>query len=231
MGNEIQAVVACVNYDDFLRRTLPATLHRIPRVTVLTSPDDFATIDLAVSNGANFMTTDAWKHGRFNKARALNDWLRTVLAIDPHSWLLAMDADILLPPGPPLSTERLDARALYGAKRRMCESEGAWSEYARGTLPFESFDLESIPIEQGMMWGYLPTSNPAGLVGYFQLWNPGASHVRHFMESGTAADYDVTFGLSFPDESRRYFPGLEVLHLGTCRENWAGRKSARWSCA
>jgi hypothetical protein len=225
----IQTVVPCVNYDDFLRLTLPRNMRQLDTVTVLTSPDDSASIEVARRCGARVLTTDAWRRGRFNKARALNEWLDNVSpASGADVWYLVIDADIVLPRTQPLGELALNPKVLYGARRRMCDDQPGWYEFSNGARPLESFPLDVAPIWHGRIWN-LATVNPAALYGCLQLWNSAfGSGAARFPEFPTAGNYDVAFALSFGDDRREFLPDFDVLHLGESRTNWEGRRSARW---
>lgn len=227
----LQVGICCVEYDDFLGITLPHNVLYLPSVTVITAPWDHKTIAIAEQAGATVLATDAWKvGGPFNKGRALNEWIRKVQQTSTEStWLLSLDADILLPSGG-ISLAGLDPTCLYGVKRRMCPDQIAFRQYTEGTRSLLSFDCNIPKVRNGMVWGHRPTSNPAALQGYFQLWCPAsASGAAWFDETGTAAGYDVQFGLSFPSNNRRYLESIEVLHLGLEKTNWEGRASTRWT--
>ena len=227
---KLEAVIPCVGYDDFLTHTIDSAVRCIGDLTVLTAPSDMATIRVAEKYGTRVLTTESWwVRGKFNKARALNTWIEKMSTNCRDTWLLVLDADIYIPPGQTLSVSNLDAGKLYSARRRMCTDETAWEQYHETQRALSSFPFDVQPLTDGRLWGTVPTSNPAGLLGYFQLWNPIYSvGAKRFMESPTAADYDVCFGSSFPEGRRAFLSGFEVLHLGPTRLNWAGRRSPRW---
>lgn len=230
---QIEAAIPCVEYDDFLRLTLRNNCERLGAVTVLTSPSDSATIQLAERHGAKLLVTDAWwSGGTFNKARALNEWIDQVEIAHENLWLLVLDADILLPLDLDLAVDGLDPTGLYSVRRRMCEDESAWNDFTKERRSLESFLLNVPPVKNGRVWGKRPTSNAAAICGYFHLWNPRhASGMKRFPEMPSAANYDVEFALSFPEERRRFFPKFEALHLGLSKTNWEGRRSTRWEQA
>jgi hypothetical protein len=226
----ISTVISCVNYDDFLSLTLSRTLGVLDDVTILTAPDDDATIALAQRHGVRVLATDAWRSGSFNKAKSLNEWLAQLDDAEPEeSWCLTLDADILLPAGVTIDVRGLDPATLFGARRRMCDSEAGWHALIAGARAPDSFPLDVASVWQGRVW-MLPTANPAGLQGCFHLWNRalGAGD-RRFTEAPSAGDYDVAFALSFPEERRAFLAEYDILHLGECRTNWQGRRSSRWA--
>lgn len=225
----LQAAISCVNYDDFLAWTLPHNLPLLESTTVVTSPRDPATIRLAKSLGVALFITDAWHMGGpLNKAAALNQWVTHASAYEPGSWLLTLDADILLFEAISPCLPSLDPRSLYAVRRRMCTNADALRGALSGTRPVSDFPLDIVPVSDGKLWGLFETQNPAALAGYFQLWCPARSAgMKSFPETGTAERYDLMFGLSFADSARHYLP-QEVLHIGPTEVNWSGRRSPRW---
>lgn len=228
---QIEAVVPCVDYDDFLRITLPNNHFIVSSITVLTAPWDRRTAQIAIQHDVKIMMTDSWqKDGPFNKARALNEWLERITAMNlDESWALVLDADVLLPRDRRLEVDQLDPTGLYGARRRMCYDYGSYQQFAMGLRSLETFPVQVPPVRNGRVWGHRPTSNPAGLQGYMQLWCPARSAgLKRFPETGTAGQYDVEFALSFSQSSRKFLQQYDVLHLGPTQANWTGRRSARW---
>jgi hypothetical protein len=226
----IETVVPCVGYDDFLGLTLPRNLELLESITVLTAPDDEHTAVIARNCGARLHITDAWSQGGpFNKARALNEWMDSLSKVGPDVWILTLDADILLLSADRLARLDLDRRVLYGVHRRMCEDYSAWTDFAGGHRDILSYPRDVLPIRNGRVWGRRPTSNPAALSGYFQMWNSQhAAGARRFPERPSAAQYDVEFALSFSQNDRKFIEDYEVLHLGPSKTNWSGRRSPRW---
>lgn len=230
----VEVLVPCLHYSDFLSLTLPVTRRLFNSVTVITAPDDLQTIQLCAACDVFAFQTDAWStHGAsFNKAAALNEYLSTLKAAHQDCWILLLDADILFVESITRHLAHLDQGGLYSIRRRLCETEADLGDFLDGALPFESFHVNVPPIVNGRVWGRRPTSNPAGLLGYLQLWHlTGARGLRTLPESQTAAKYDVQFGLSFPEHLRKYLDCREVLHLGTPKVNWRGRVSSRWNGA
>lgn len=226
---QLQTAISCVNYDDFLALTLPHNLAYLESVTVLTSPQDTATISLAKQLGVSLFISEAWNTGGpLNKALALNQWVTHAAAYEPEAWLLTLDADILLFESVPACLRGLDCSCLYGVHRRFCDDPDQLAAFASGRKPLEVFPLDLIRMAKGKLWGTVAAVNPAALSGYFQLWHPAHSvGAKSFWESGTAEAYDLAFGLSFPETSRVLLD-QEVLHLGPTQVNWSGRQSVRW---
>lgn len=233
MMSKIEAVVACVGYDDFLRLTLGRILTHLPSVTVLTAPWDGPTIEIAKRLGAKLLITDVWRQrGSFNKAAALNEWLASLDESQGDRWLLTVDADILFPDTFQMALDTLDGTSLYGVVRRMCDTASDWNEFVCRQKDFRDFAVGTPEVINGRVWGRSPTSNPAALQGYFQLWRRNALPFgSRFLDLPTAGQYDVEFALRFPEWKRQFLAGAEVLHLGLNRRNWTGRVSERWDHA
>ena len=226
----LQTAITCVNYDDFLSWTLPHNVTQLESVTVLTSPHDPATIQLAKRLGVQLFITDAWHAGgSFNKALALNQWVTHASALEPDGWLMTLDADIMLFQSVSDSVDDLDPACLYSVHRRMCADVAPLRELLSGNRPLSDFPLDIVPVRDGKLWGTIDAENPAALAGYFQMWCPSASvGLKRFPITGTAEAYDLMFGLSFPDAARRNLLSVEALHIGPTEVNWAGRRSPQW---
>ena len=227
----LRAAVCCVGYSDFLELTLPHAIRSLWDVTVVTTESDTETLRIAAEHGVQVHTTDAWfsSGSTFNKAAALNTWLDS-LDSEENGWVICLDADIIVPPDIIPDLDQLDARGLYGVRRRICAEQHEWDAFIAGHKPWRSFTYDPPEIRRGKLWGIHDTTNVAGIYGYFQLWNPGSAvGDRRFTPHPTAADYDVMFALSFGDQHRHHLPGKEVLHLGPTRTNWTGRRSEKWA--
>jgi hypothetical protein len=226
----IQTAITCVHYDDFLAWSLPHNLTQLESITVVTSPQDPATIELAKQLGVGLFITDAFHiGGSFNKALALNQWLEHVSVLEPDAWLMTIDADILLFESVSESVDYLDPGCLYSVRRRMCADVGEFAYLLSGNKRRSDFPMDVVPVKDGKLWGTIHAQNPAALAGYFQMWCPKASvGLKRFPVTGTAEAYDLMFGLSFPDTARHYLQSAEALHLGPPEVNWMGRRSPRW---
>ena len=228
---EIEVLIPCVNYADFLALTLPITKLLFDSITVITSPEDIQTQTAVQRNGVRAYLTDVWfKRGAsFNKAAALNEYLAILKSTKRDCWILFLDADILFNRHLNSTLASLDKQGLYSVRRRMCESAEEWRGFLAGAIPWNDFLLNVPPVVEGKVWRHRPTSNPAALSGYFQLWHlRGSQGMDTLPDCPTAANYDVEFALSFPEEMRRYLDNHEVLHLGPSKINWNGRVSVSW---
>lgn len=211
----ITGVIVCVEYDDYLRITLPLNRQWFSRLCIVTSPDDKRTQELVAEmqdeSSPGFCTvsmhvTDAfYRNGdRFNKGRAIEE---AFSLYDHRGWFLHLDADVILP-----SCNRqltLDTDKLHGAKRRM---------------------LETVPPSLDFDWNTLPLDPHKTIIGYFQLFHSSASSITrkpwYPTNCPTAAVSDLRFAEKWPFHIRRWL-NLEVLHLGLNKENWSGRCTPR----
>ena len=229
---ETYTCIPCLGYDDFLALTLPSVTGQLREVYVVTHPDDSRTIKVALRFGARLIVTKAWRseEGLLDKGAAINCWMESTVPRHRNSWVLTLDADIFLPPGLNGALKQTRPGNLYSARRRLCTSKSGFARYESGQADMRDFDLDSVPIKDGKIWGR-PTTNPAALQGYFQLWHVkgGINNSTRYPESGSAMKYDIEFAMQYNESSRNFISGYEVLHLGECKRNWNGRVTPRWS--
>ena len=226
----IDAVIPCVGYDDYLALTLPGNLKLLDSITVLTEPEDSATVALVAELGVDVFATRAWRRdGPLSKASAINEWVSRATTYDSEQWLMVLDADMLLFAPLDADIRHVDPRGLYSLRRRICETPEAFQSFLEAGTALGEFPLDIAPAIDGKLWNMVPTSNPASLAGYLHLWCPmrAAGRLRYPV-ARTAEAYDLDFALSFPEELRNYLRG-ESLHLGPTQVNWAGRRSPRWT--
>lgn len=222
----LEAVTACVGFDDLLDVTLSANHSHLDTMIVVTSHDDRATQAVARKHGAICVQTDLFhKNGRnFNKGAAINAGMGR---FQYHGWRLHLDADIALPDNfrrMLFNHTALDPDCIYGADRMDIIGRNAFQQLSRpqahsscfidpkGTLSGRYVD----PLR-----GYVP-------IGFFQLWN--ASTQKEYPWSiGTAAHDDVLFAEQWPTSHRRLLPSVICYHLCSqppkLGENWDGRRS------
>ena len=223
----IRPIIACVDYSDFLRLTLPHNLRVLGDALVVTSPADKSTQQLCETHSVRCLPTDCWRRGgaRFNKARAL-DLALDAWELAPDDWALALDADMLLPADLRAHLDGLDPAGLYTVWRRMCREPHDWRSLCRNGR-VDRLPLDFAPVLDGKVHAHRPTPNAAGLHGYFQLWNAGSLFQR-FGSFPTAAEYDVHFALQWPDRDRHFLHQVEAVHLGEEHRNWNGRITRCW---
>jgi len=238
----MNALIVCVNYDDFLAVTLSRNVRHFERVVVVTTPQDHATRLLADSQDNVFChTTDVFTRipagikplslpigyqalkaamvartgGRvvFNKGAAIEEGLDV---LGRTGWICLLDADVILPDVMPDAPE-WEPGCLYGPYRRLCQTPAKLRAH-----PFDS-DWTRFP------YGPEKQEFPGEYAGYCQIFDSSAPHLKRpwYAVDWPAEGPDSEFWWHWPPEKLRR-PAFEVLHLGPLRENWRGRVSPRW---
>jgi len=229
----LEAVTACVGFDDILDFTLSANHPHVDTLIVVTSHDDRATHAVARKHGAICVQTDLFqKNGRrFNKGAALNAGLARC---QYRGWRLHIDADIALPDNfrrVLFNHTHLDKSCLYGMDRIDVIGRDAWNAL-RARLAAKpqahercfihpSHDAPLSPRYVDTLRGYVP-------IGYFQLWHASAD--KSYPHSlGSAAHDDVMFADRWAAQHRRLLPTRVCYHLCARQpklgENWDGRRT------
>jgi hypothetical protein len=185
----------CVDYADFLERTLATWADGLDDLLVVTTTGDRITLDLCASRRVRVYATDAfYRNGAtFNKAGALDDGVRVLGASD---WLLSFDADIL-PPADWRSRVEASTRSpghLYSVKR--VHEDGRPVNDAYWEVP-----------------------------GYFHLFHTSdpVLQVRPlFGDWQNASGYDTAFCWRWHPSKWRFLR-FTVTHLGDVGQHWCGR--------
>lgn len=208
----VRGIVTCLDYDDYLRITLPRNMRHLAECVVVTAPRDERTKAVARSiPNVRVVETEAFFRAgaKFNKGAAINVGLE---AMDLSGWVLIWDADTLFPDG--LRFDGIEPGNLYSCQRRMLKDAARWSPKLTD-------------------WHGLPTWHDKGcnFIGYFQLFHasdPRVSDRRRWYDEkhAHAGGADWSFAKLWPDIQRVELPH-EVLHLGPADTNWFGRVSAR----
>src|ERR1700757_431096 len=115
---KLEAVVVCVDYDDFLAHTLPANKALFDQIVVVTTPEDENTQRLCEYHHVRCVPTDVFGvgDGEFRKGAGINVGL-SHLKMD--GWVAHVDADIVLAPQTRVLLEQtsLDPTMVYGIDR------------------------------------------------------------------------------------------------------------------
>ena len=233
----LEAVIVCVNYADFLSHTLPLNKQHFDRIVVVTSPQDKETQKLCEYHHVQCVQTSVFYEdgAAFNKAKGINVGLSK---LTKKGWVLHLDGDMVLPPQfrSTLQPIDLDPTYVYGVDRLMCTSYEDW--YAHTMKPHLTQEAsiyvhpycKTMPIgtriaKYGTKEGFVP-------IGFFQLWNPGASGIDHYPEEhGDAGRSDMLFTMQWPRNKRGFIPEIVTIHLESEKlvkmgANWRGRKTA-----
>ncbi len=228
----LEAVTACVGFDDVLDVALAHNHPHLDTMIVVTSHEDRATHLVARKHGAICVQTDLFrKNGRgFNKGAAINVGFDR---FQYHGWRLHLDADILLPDNfrrVLFNHTHLDTNSIHGADRvdvigldeldalkaqLAKEPQHAWSSFLN---PSHHRPLSPRYID--LLRGYVP-------IGFFQLWH-ASTHKPYPYSLGTAAHDDVMFAALWPQSHRRHLPTVVCYHLcarpPALGENWDGKR-------
>jgi hypothetical protein len=233
---KLEAVIVCVNYSDFLAHTLPSTKNQFDRLVVVTDYEDVETKRLCEYYNVKCVQTDVfYENGdKFNKGKGINEGLKH---LDLDGWVVHLDADIYLPPQTRSILENLplDSSKIYGADRLMCPNYDEWKEFNNCPSPIQDawifVHLTRFPVGvrlceyKAYHGGYEP-------IGYFQLWNPGASGVTAYPDKHGFADRtDVLHCKKWPREKRELLPEIVLIHLESeagIGLNWKGRTTEKF---
>lgn len=209
----MNAVITCVEYDDYLKVTLPRNVGHFEKILVVTTLKDKKTELLANSyDNACSYATDAFydKGAPFNKGRALEEGFGI---LGREGWIMVLDADVILPERLVAGPWGWELGKLYSPYRRLCVDPGAaWS------------DWDAFP------YGPEKDVHPDEFAGYCQVFHaldPRLGKQPWYpQDCPTARQCDSEFWRRWPAE-KRIRPQFEVLHLGPLRENWEGRVTPR----
>ena len=125
----IQVVVICVNYSDFLRITYQQNIRFFNRNNyyIITSKDDQETVDLCIELNNRYETYDDFyiNSSKLNKSGAINKIQKRLHNDFPNDWILLLDADIILPNNfDELFLSRcINNKCLYSFKRKDYEEQ------------------------------------------------------------------------------------------------------------
>lgn len=230
---KLECVIICDRYHDFLRHTLPHNKFIFDKLVVVTSPEDKETRRMCEFHHVECVVTDLlqsrWK--KFCKGAGINEGLRKLSLCD---WAIHLDADIWLPPQTRILLERanLNPHMIYGCDRFNVKGCRAWNEFLDAPkLQQEAntyIHLDAFPVGTRIMLdrghGYIP-------IGFFQLWNAGASGIKAYPEGHTdAGREDCLFAMNWQRGLRGFLPEIVAYHLESedakMEANWAGRKTS-----
>jgi len=197
----IIGLVTSINYEDYLRLTLP-TINAICDTTyVLTEQEDPA-VKVARDNGTKVIEYSGFHldGADFNKSGAIAASQQYIHEQHPSAWVMIVDADIILPPT--LRQSILDAKdylALYSISRVDYKDPQAYRE---GKASYYAFPFS----------------------GYCQIYR-SETKATYPAWSKDAGYCDCFFRDKFTTWVRH--PGV-AAHMGTDHVHWKGRKSERW---
>lgn len=206
---QIEGLVVCVGYADYLALTIPHAMRWLDRCVVVTDKEDKETKRLCASvPGVVCVETDAFHLGGapFAKSAGIAG-ARNFLSLG--SWVLFWDADIWMEP------------SLMDGLRGALPSLGRSSLYA----PAHKLHLETLEMGSNLHNGGMAAAGSFQLVHTEKL-----KTVPHPVRSPHAGGDDIAF--SFACGWPIYFKGCCCIHIGVeHQQNWRGRKSekCRWT--
>jgi hypothetical protein len=225
----LEALTACVGFDDMLDVTLGQNHPHLDTMIVVTSHDDRATQLCAQKHGAICVQTDLFKkNGRnFNKGAALNAGMSR---FQYHGWRLHLDSDIVLPDSfrrVLFNHTHLDPHCIYGADRmdvvgldELRDILAAGPQHTHSAFIHPRSQRPISPRFVDPLRGYLP-------IGFFQLWH-AAFQKPYPYSLGTAAHDDTMFSEQWATEHRRHLATVLCYHLCSQEpklgENWEGHR-------
>lgn len=203
----LRGLTVSVGYADLLAITLPRWARRLEECVIVTAPHDLDTQRVALASpNCRLHITDAFtRHGAvFNKGLALEEGFEL---LGRHGWILAFDADIVLPDAP-LPLEGIVPGNLYSAPRRILKDPKKW--------------------HSGYDWQRAKLHQEQGMPGYFHLFHADDPHIQELpygdLTYSHAGGSDGFFQSRWEPERKIWLP-TEVLHLGPVDCNWFGRAS------
>jgi len=236
-----EAVITASRYHDFLRVTLPYTLHHVKKPVIVTSDQAFddPTRDVCREFGVKCVSTGLFYQGgaRFAKGKAINKGLDQC---HRRGWVLTMDADIILPAHTSAVLDRLglDPTALYGVDRVLVPNAAAWKSFIEARTPqYRWSSIIETPAEFPFMARYIHETEGYCPIGYFQLRHGDAGRTSRdlrYPEDGNEATHtDVQYALLWDRANRHLIPEVVSYHLDSCAApigaNWCGRVTPEFS--
>jgi hypothetical protein len=219
-----------VNHSDFLAHALPINIPQFDRIVVVTAPEDEKTRRVCQMWSVECILTDAFRTrwDEFCKGVGINEGLAK---LDKDSWIVHMDADIVLPSHfrTQLSIADLATDMIYGCDRVDFKSYAAWQKYlgdpkpqrqaffVHTTATFEHAPRMATRVVLNHQGGYLP-------IGYFQMWHADSKQLQYEQGHADAGREDSQFAARWPRSRRALFPEVIVFHL----ESEAAPMAVNW---
>jgi hypothetical protein len=203
----MRAIVVSVEYDDYLKITLPRNYKHFDEILVVTSVDDTRTQEYARTfSNVKLLETNIFYRGNsiFNKGASIE------LAFDVFGrsgWLTILDADIVLPE----------------------DVHEFWPGFRSGNLysPYRRMLYDPLLFNDNLDWSEYGIRNDTEFAGYMQCFHcndPVLMDRRPWygVDSPHAGACDSDFQLLWQNENK-IRPEFKVLHLGKTDRNWGGR--------
>ncbi|RMD77973.1 MAG: hypothetical protein D6820_10755 [Lentisphaerae bacterium] len=216
----LQALMVCVNYADILAKTLPLNRSHFDRFVVVTAPEDKDTQRVAAQHGATVIVSESFREDGFpfNKGKMLNAGAH---ALEPDTWTIMLDADIILPPY---------TREYSGSLYLLHNCLYFAARYNINPVNLESW-ISSVAQSGTVDYSQLTFLHRVP-VGYFELFHPQAECLRFPAICSTVFDnasgVDSHFSNQWIEHPDCHVQDLQldVYHIphGPNGANWSGRK-------
>lgn len=205
--NNIQVVIVCVNYSDFLKYTYPHNIKFFDKENyhIITDKKDNDTVEICKSFNQKFRFFDFFSNAEINKSGAIYMMQKELHEKYPNDWILLLDADIMLPDSfEELFNEKCkNKEALYSFKRKNYETK-------------KDFELKQ----------NLKNYTGITFMGYMQLYfNKNIYYSNYSKDCSTC---DAFFRDKFFDTLTLIDENEYVTHLGPDNINVKGRVSEKW---
>ena len=207
----LEGLTICVNFHDYLVRTLPKNKKHFDNFIVVTTPEDHRTQKICALQ--NVPVKLSFRKGpKFNKGALINDGLSVM---GKTSWIIHVDADVLLPETLRSELEKchLDQDTFYGARLLIATNPQDLSK----TELIHSYRCIGI--------------------GAFQLWHAQSKYLKNqktwYSEKyDHAGRSDRKFYRLWNKQEPTELEGIHPIHLGELRlekfgghgEDWSGRQ-------
>jgi hypothetical protein len=215
----LKAVTTCVNNADFLAHTAPLNRAWFDRFVIVTAPEDQATQKVCKTWKLECIVTDAFNShwGDFRKGAGINRGLAK-LDIQPHDWLLHLDADIILPGSfrHSIETAELDPRMIYGCDRIEFKSYQQFQKWFGNPTPLrDNMFIDMSHVDGATIGTRIAFDHHNGYIpiGFFQLWNAASGKLKYPEGHTNAGREDSLFSASWPRRQRAFLPEVVVYHL------------------
>ncbi len=216
--NKIVMVTTCVGYSSLLSETLLYNSEETDAIIVVTESNDTETIRLCKKVGVDVVISDRKNINKasFNKGALINDGIAFAKEKYKATWILIMDADVILPNGfkNEWNSKILNPGTLYFAERVDVDKKDV-TKFVVNPKKVKDADIGD-PIINRYPWGY------------FQLFNINAKALSaretYYSEDFLSAGFVDNEFLKSWHMDRWYFTGVRLIHIkhGSYRSNWTG---------
>jgi hypothetical protein len=239
----IDCVVVCVNYGDYLSHTLPLDRHLWNRQVIVTTPNDEETQSICRHYSVECLVTESvyGEGDDFNKGRAINEAMEHLEKTGSlKEWIIHKDVDIVMPPLTRhiLESIHLNEQFLYGIDRVMCPTYEHWGRFMQN--PVAQHEMAYIHVGPYPTGTRLMKFEEGGWVplGFFQMFHRRSNFFKkpyYPVEWDSAATSDLYFAYRWPRTHRSLIPEIIAYHLATddithsaMGQNWQGRRTQRF---